>query len=427
MARRTGRTLRTLLVAAGMIGLATPALAQNRLFGGVRPGGSKGAVGVRPGLTQPTRGVRDFGSHPAFDPRNFDASWRPAPSAPAPSRAHSFDPRFRREHFRDWRRDDWRDHLRDDWRRRFDQVPFGRRIDGRFDLDSGLRLRGRWEDDDWKLKLHVGDPFNHRAFDDHFFGKRDWFKRSWSRHDQAGFFIGRRHGDEAFFFGVHGPASRRFVFFGSPYTAPYYPYYRPAYYHEYYDARPIAYPTASIDPQLAYQYGYESAMEDLAREGQLRDLAPLERARIMLAAGDATEAIGAYCEHLGDSASDAAAVRELAMALLAANRYADGVAMMRLAYEQDPTLAHRPVDPRLLGPDASGLLREMIRRIAPMANSMNASSPWLAEAVLMQAEGRLSHGRRMLRRAIDAGLEERIAAPLAAELGLSVREFEQRN
>ncbi len=145
----------------------------------------------------------------------------------------------------------------------------------------------------------------------------------------------------------------------------------------------------------------------------------LERARLAMAARAWEDAIGLYEEALdperGGNAEDHSAMRELGFALGTAGRLEQAASVVRLAYEQDPTLAARPVDVTW---DGDGWwLRGLTRRAVREATEVPTGTNWLLVAVLMQADGRNDHALRMLERAEAAGLEGEVLSAMRAAVG----------
>lgn len=152
-----------------------------------------------------------------------------------------------------------------------------------------------------------------------------------------------------------------------------------------------------------------------------------ERARMAMFRGNAEQAITLYRQHLDElEAADAteprpaaempaAVMRELAMALIAKNRVGDGVALMRLAYETDPTLAEQRLDAGALVPDRDEW-RDLLRPVVRMANDGDAASAWLTVVVMMQAEGRDEVALRNLSKAEAAYLDPELVARLRTAL-----------
>ncbi len=190
------------------------------------------------------------------------------------------------------------------------------------------------------------------------------------------------------------------------YIAPYYPIYDlpigPRY-ADFYPGYPVDYRTSYVDPRLQPAPApspppVEGAPED--------DASPATWGRWRLARGDLDEAIAELRRAIDDEPADSASKRLLAVALLRQGRLADGVALLRAVYREDPALTREAIDPSMFGPDARKTLDRLVRRMAIYANARASASAWLAEAVLMQAQGRDRHALRMLDKARLHGLEE---------------------
>ncbi|MGE3109381.1 MAG: tetratricopeptide repeat protein [Phycisphaerales bacterium] len=139
-----------------------------------------------------------------------------------------------------------------------------------------------------------------------------------------------------------------------------------------------------------------------------RELTPLEKADLALRDGDAEVAVTLYRDYLTKSPEDAQAARSLALALIQTRDIKEAVAVMQFVYDKHPSLASKPVLPAEVEDGARGL-RRMLRAVVPFANRTRSASGYLTEVVIMQAEGRQADARRILRKAIDAGLQETIA------------------
>jgi len=179
---------------------------------------------------------------------------------------------------------------------------------------------------------------------------------------------------------------------------------------------PVGYSTTYQDPRLGPGFQNQGVQAGMAPEA--REPTTIERARLAMAVGDTADAIDQYREHLGESPADGVAMRELAMALLEEGRIAEGVALIRHAYELSPELASDPIDARALGRDARDRLGGLVRRVSIYANQGQSSSGWLAITALIQAEGRTPIARLNLERAILAGLEPSIGRAMGRSLGI---------
>ncbi len=128
-------------------------------------------------------------------------------------------------------------------------------------------------------------------------------------------------------------------------------------------------------------------------------------------------AIGAYGVHLAEHPEDWIAVREFALALLAARRDADAVEVMADAYRAKPEIGLVPVNPGLFGEDRPRALRELVVRAVRHAHRVETGEAWLLVAVLMQSEGRTERALEMLERALEHGLDQEVGAGLRGALG----------
>lgn len=229
---------------------------------------------------------------------------------------------------------------------------------------SGFHLDGSFKDDDTKLHIHLGtDPIR---------------------------------------FLPHRRVFRDDVRFVWPYSARYYDYYREPI-DGYYDPAmvPVAVPEVEEAPPV-----------DLA------SLTAVERAGLLMRAGEPEAAVAAYREHLEKSPDDASAMRSLAVALLAAKDPQVAAAVMALAYRTDPSLAERPIDALAL-PEGFRDLRKLVQRASVYANKSGGASAWLSLAVLMQGEGRPELAARMIDRAAKAGLDSALVERFRLALGVT--------
>ncbi len=140
-----------------------------------------------------------------------------------------------------------------------------------------------------------------------------------------------------------------------------------------------------------------------------------ERAGLELGYGDAERAIALYREHLEADPEDMGAVRGLGVALLAADRPEDAIATIRYAYVTDPSLANDPMGTWIGGDDVREV-RALVNRAVRHANRVESASAWLTVAVLMQAEGRVGPGEKMLERAAELGLDLEVARAMRGAL-----------
>lgn len=158
-----------------------------------------------------------------------------------------------------------------------------------------------------------------------------------------------------------------------------------------------------VDPRL-------TATTDAAGV-QIRELTPLEKAEIDLRTGDAADAVRQLKQHLKTDPDDAAVERLLAMALLDDRKVEQGVAVLAHAYLKQPRLANDAIDPSML---SGGEVRHRARFSAVMdyASRVKTGSAYLAASVLAQSEGRFEVAQKLLDKAVDAGLDKKIAEEL---------------
>ncbi len=242
---------------------------------------------------------------------------------------------------------------------------------------SGLTVNGSFEDDNFRLRFHLGSPF---ILDDYRHGRR--------RHDH------------------HHPHH------GNVFAFPAWGYYGGTYYD--WNAYDTVYGSyAAYDPSLYYAPIQPQVPSPVTIP--TTPATDLERADALLAAGVPEQAIAAYKAHLNDNPGDAYAMRGLGLALIADAQFQDGVAMVAMAYKTDPALAADPIPAELFGTSAA--LRTMVERVSIFSNRSRLPSAWLTLAALMQAEGRTQLAVRMIERARQAGLEAGLAQQMQAALG----------
>lgn len=148
-----------------------------------------------------------------------------------------------------------------------------------------------------------------------------------------------------------------------------------------------------------------------------KPLTPDQRAIIAMRAQDFSTAVNAWREQVNNSPRDIVALRALGLSLIGQREQAEGVALIVMAYELDPTLAYRSASVEL-GRDRAG--QDSLQRITANARSyaqqQGTSSAWLALAVAIQAQDKAAAAKMILKRAEDNGLEARIADELRKAL-----------
>jgi tetratricopeptide (TPR) repeat protein len=134
----------------------------------------------------------------------------------------------------------------------------------------------------------------------------------------------------------------------------------------------------------------------------------LERAEFLLRYGEEDRAADAYREHLASTPNDHAAERGLAMVLLEQGKTEEAVALLVMAYQNQPTLARQAINTDIL---PGGVMdhRRRFNRVMTYANRVKTSSGYFAASVLAQSEGRGDIARRLLEKANAAGLDKKIA------------------
>ncbi|MCW5766651.1 MAG: hypothetical protein KIT68_11830 [Phycisphaeraceae bacterium] len=120
-------------------------------------------------------------------------------------------------------------------------------------------------------------------------------------------------------------------------------------------------------------------------------------------------AIDSYREYLASSDTDASVMRRLAVALLEQNKVVEAVAMLAMAYDSDPDLAATPLDLSALGLNKVKRFEQLLARANIYAARTRTASAILLQTALLQGAGRTDAARRTLDRAIEAGLEARVA------------------
>lgn len=139
----------------------------------------------------------------------------------------------------------------------------------------------------------------------------------------------------------------------------------------------------------------------------------VETADAALAAGQWGIAARLYQKHLQTSKDDHLAERSLAIALLGNRETAQAVAVMAMAYTQEPGLAAIPIDLDTVG-EGPLKFRELFNAASTYANRVKTGSAWLTAGVLAQAEGRDDVAKRVLAR---GKVSDAVTAKFAEVLG----------
>jgi|GEM_PF-4676251 len=162
-------------------------------------------------------------------------------------------------------------------------------------------------------------------------------------------------------------------------------------------------------------YGPRNRELEVRTTPEPEPLTPIETARVLMEAGRSEQAVTWYRSHLNDNPGDAAATRELAVALLESGRFLDASAMMGYIYDRVPGLANEPLQESLWGYSPLRL-RQSVTDAVRYANRSPSGNAWLMVAVLMQAQGKDDAALRMVERATDQGLSPSIADRMRVQL-----------
>lgn len=240
-----------------------------------------------------------------------------------------------------------------------------RYCDTRSFYDSGFRLDGEYVDDNLRVRLHLGSDL-HRL-------RRSNCPSYW-RTTSGVYFTG------------YGYST-----YGWPYS------YRPPVVGQ----PPIPYATTPTAQTAA----------------QPEPVTAIESARWSMMIGAYEDAAKAYREHLVDEPDDALAVRELGMVLMETKRVTEGVAVIALAYDMDPSLAAKAIE-EVMFPGGARDLRHAVTRAVTFGHKTKSGAAWLTVAMLMQGQGRNDRALEMLERAELVGLNPDIVEAMKRELRL---------
>jgi hypothetical protein len=393
---------------------------------------------LRSGLS-PTPGVSPQPRTPALPTaRDFSRPLAPrtAPSAPAPTTSFQPPPPpqsslvpsaavtghgFRGDDNRDWRRDHSRgDRWRHDaWRRHYDRSP---RFYFSFTFGSG------W----WYRPAYVCDPFYdpwfyrpyryYSCWDPCWYGYRRpvlvpvacaypvWYESCdpWVTYR----IYGASYSVSTFSFGC---GTRITYTYSSCPLIPAARVCEPVWVRPVYVYRPppimnITYTYA--EPQTLEVPAYLPAMasvESLPAPASASDLLSTSERQLgdtYMRLGDWESAVRVYSEHVARYPGDVEALRSLGIALIAMGQVEAGVTHVERAYRIDPTLAQRHFNASLLNERS---LQGILDHAAQRASISNRAEPWLAVAVLMQAQGKHDAARSALDRARELGLDKLVA------------------
>lgn len=257
---------------------------------------------------------------------------------------------------------------------------------------SGLTVNGSFSDDNFNIAFNIGGT--------------DLISRHEHRHDQVYVYPYHPYYNYRYSYGYYPygyddsfPLGYRFI--GSTY----YPYYV---YDGYQQPRAIDGSFAAYYPLVVNPTAQQAAPPTKP------ELTPTEQAEADMNAGDYAAAREGYAKIVQESLDDHESMRRYALSLMLDKQVADGVAVMAMAYRNDPTLASRAFDPELLGSD--GEWRKGVRIATTYANRSQTGASWLTVAVLMQAEGRAELAAKMIEKAQAVGVETAVYDAMLAAL-----------
>jgi len=147
------------------------------------------------------------------------------------------------------------------------------------------------------------------------------------------------------------------------------------------------------------------------------ELTVIERARLLMGAEELDEAIESFRDHLDEDPEDVQAMRDLGVAMIEAGRAEDGIAAIAMAYRTDPLLARSALDLAGLGLEGRRY-DNLLSHVLLLARKIDSGSAHLAGAMLLQADGKVAGAARVLDRAERAGLADEVVGPLRRELGI---------
>lgn len=172
---------------------------------------------------------------------------------------------------------------------------------------------------------------------------------------------------------------------------------------------PVGWSGGAVDPALTGYTPRPAPAPETQEPASNRDLGDTA-----LRSGRADWAVIAYREHLKETPGDAEVKRLLGVALIARRAMNEGVALVALAYREDPSLAERPLADDVVGDRLK--LRSLVDRVSAHARRVNTASSWLAMAVLVQVRGKPDVAARLVERARAQGLDAAVADRLIREL-----------
>jgi hypothetical protein len=180
-------------------------------------------------------------------------------------------------------------------------------------------------------------------------------------------------------------------------------------------------PWLIVQAQKSAEELQRARVDEQRREAErFERLTDLQKANELMLQGpdQAARAAGFYVKHLDTAKNDADAMRLLAVALLRSGKVDQAAAMMAMAYDRRPILAHQPLDTAALS-SSSREFRKYVTDSVNYAHKTKSASAWLTVSVLMHAEQRLEPARAMLAKAKAAGLASEVVSEM--ELALARR------
>ncbi len=157
--------------------------------------------------------------------------------------------------------------------------------------------------------------------------------------------------------------------------------------------------TVVVQRDDPYRYGRDDSNYGRDARSLIEDA---ERAH---AAGDWHTAIRLYEQSISHRSNVAAARRGLAIVYLETDHVNDGLRLLERAYEEEPTLAVRVFDDRIL---VGARLGQLIEDAQRTAHRQSSARGWLALAVLRQSAGDRQGAREAIGEAARFGMNSRV-------------------
>ncbi|MGE3107424.1 MAG: hypothetical protein AB7G11_00770 [Phycisphaerales bacterium] len=166
----------------------------------------------------------------------------------------------------------------------------------------------------------------------------------------------------------------------------------------------------SVARQLASASMKDAFLAGVGRQADqthTRKLSALESGLSLLQQGEFAEAASSLSTYVGADTEDAEAVRLCGIAKMLAGQVAEGIAFVSRAYLADSSLCDTPLDPAIL-PDADRAWRNVTQRVVTLAHASKSADASFVAAVLLQAQSKPEAALRMLDKAKDKGLGDRL-------------------